>query len=490
MNNKRILFIPFLVLIYFFVHFSSDLFYFIEPFKCFMQLLKYAVVTALAYFAGYKIFKNKDRYTLAFSTILFIFLFFGTIIDTAAAIRLVNPVTVVDTKLIIGFLAVCIIISIICSKLSQSITIKLLKFWLVYCILLLVYDSVAFIFSVKKENKYLSASTNTISFSNRPKPSIFFLLLDMYPSDTILKKYMTYDNVQLNSFLKEKGFFVTGNAHSLYEETYYSISSTLSLKPLEYIHDNTIKEYKKKLIALKNIEQPMLLKSFEKNGYIIRNYSVFNIQGAASPLQFNLNYHLDNVLTSATFFNRFYNGFEPDFFLANRNIDLSCLKKSWSSNIKSDLATLQTDFNLLMDSFPNFNVPSFNYFHFMMPHPPIIYDSSGKEHSVKDMYNYNGFEKTITNFTSYTKYANNELMKMVDTIFKKAGKNVIIVIQGDHGYREAEERFPDAVKYGILNAVYLPGKNYSNFNDSMTPIFTFRQVLENQFGVQNKLHLP
>ncbi len=482
MSNKRIAFIPLLILLYFFVHYTTDFFYFLNPWPVFFQFIKYLLVCCTLYFLGYKFFKNKKRFTLVFSTLLFIFLFFGSITDTAVSLNILNPFTAVDTKIIISFTAVSIVIILVCRWLNKPIIVKLLKFWLIYCLAVLFYDAGMFILSGKKEKKYLTSVNETAGFTSAEKPSVFFLLFDMYPSDTVLKRYLGFDNTALNLFFKENQFFVSGNAHSLYQETYYSLASTLSLKPLLYLQDSAIKEYKKKLIALRNIENTRLPGIFERSGYTFRNYSVFNLQTQPSQLQFNLNYHLKNILTSTTFFNRFYDGFEPDFFLANRNIKTGFIKKSWSSKLKNDLATLKADFTILMDSFSRTGKPSFNYFHFMMPHPPVLYDSSGNENTIKDMYTYNGFDKTIKNYTGYLKYANKELKKMVNMIFTKAGRNVVIVIQGDHGYREFSERFPDAVRYGILNAVYLPGKNYINFNDSMTPIHTFNQVLKNQFN--------
>jgi hypothetical protein len=198
-----------------------------------------------------------------------------------------------------------------------------------------------------------------------------------------------------------------------------------------------------------------------------------------------LNYHLKDALTAATFFNRFYDTFEPDFFLASRNIDASFIKKSWSTQVRADLNFLSISFNHLLDSLYQFDKPSFNYFHFMIPHPPFIYDSTGKLQPVEAMYSYKGFDKTNANFTGYIKYGNEVMKKMVNSIFEKAGKNIIIIIQGDHGYREFNDRFPDAVRYGTFNAVYLPGKNYSNFNDSMTVLSTFQQLLKNQFGFES-----
>lgn len=485
MNNKHIAFIPFLILVYFFVHYTTDLFYFLDPEFSLKQFIKYFLVTGLLYFTGKTLFSDKERFTLIFSTLLFIFLFFGTILDTYTSIAHVKNISGIDLKLSLGFLMLCAGIILLFNRANQQLIKRSLTFWLVFILLVILYDAGSFIISDKKEKKYLAVLKAPDTISTVEKTGVFFLLFDMYPSDSVCKKYLHFDNTDLNTFLTEKDFFVTRNAHALYEETYYSLGSTLSLKPLDYLHDKTVKEYKKKLIALKNIEYSAVPVIFERLGYIFRNYSVFNLLGQPSPLQFNLNYHLENALTASTFYNRFYESIEPDFILANRNIDIGFLKRPWSHKVKNDLSTLNTEFNLLLDNYAKTNKPSFNYFHFMMPHPPVIYDSSGKENSVKDMYGYNGFDKTIANYTGFIKFTNNEIKKMVNTIFEHAGKNVIVIIQGDHGYRGYSGHFPDELRSGIFNAVYLPGKNYHNFNDSISPIQTFQLILKNQFGLNN-----
>ncbi|MBK8310513.1 MAG: hypothetical protein IPL04_05980 [Chitinophagaceae bacterium] len=110
----------------------------------------------------------------------------------------------------------------------------------------------------------------------------------MYPSDSALKKYLHYDNSALNSFLKSKDFYVTGDARSLYAETYFSLGSTLDLVPLEYLKDKSIKSYKKNLLALKNVKHSRLLEIFSTSGYDLRNYSVFDLQDQPSPLSFSM----------------------------------------------------------------------------------------------------------------------------------------------------------------------------------------------------------
>lgn len=482
MNNKLLISIPFIILTYFFIHFTTDYFYFLTPLTVLATFIKYVLAVGLLYFVVYKIFKNKQKLILAFSTILFFFLFFGAFIDTLSKYNIYTPATGIYIKLLLIFFVTTIIFLFIIRILSQPTTKKLLVFWIIYCTTVLIYDAGIFILSSKKEKKYLTKPAQ-LNINIKPnRPSVFYLLFDMYPSDTVFHKYFNYYNTALNSFLKQKDFFVAGNSHSLYNATFYSLSSTLNLDSLNFYNDTTIEKYKKILIALKRTERSQLLSAFQKSGYTFRNFSVFNLQDQPSPLQFNLNYRIENILTASTFFNRIYNEAEPDFLLAGRNIDLRFFKKSWSDKVKNDIRTLDSKFKNLLDTIAKDNKPGFNYFHFMIPHPPLLYDSNGHENKVSEMYFFNGLDKGIEKYISYTKYGNKKIQEMVNRIFETAGNNVVIIIQGDHGFREYSNLYPDEVRLGILNAVYLPNKNYTNFNDTMNPVFTFKQILNNQFG--------
>lgn len=483
MTRKKLLLVPFLILLYFFIHFISDFWYFLEPVTVVKTSATYFSVVAILLFLGRRVFSNKKTFLLAFTTLLFLFLFYGSFIDTAVALKIQQPVNHINIRMILIFLAVCALIIFACSRLKESLVKRLLKFWAIYCLVLVLYDAGFFLLNTKPEKKYLTRPLIKQSFNPSQKPSVFFLLFDMYPSDTVLKRYLQFDNSVNASYLAGQGFYVTGNARSLYNETYLSLASTLNLQPLNFYDDKKIKEYKKPLIALKNTESALVPSLFKQAGYTFRNYSVFDISNQKSPLQFNLTYHLQNAFTGATFFNRCYDAFETDFFLANRNIDLNFLKTSWSNDVKADINFLTGSFDDLMKTFPE-TTPSFNYFHFMIPHPPILFDSAGNELPVKSRYAFNGFDSTNRRFTGYVQYGNHVMQKLINTIFEKAGKNVVIIIQGDHGYREFQSSFPDAIRYGVLNAVYLPDKNYSGFSDTISVLASFKQVLKNTFNYQ------
>lgn len=483
MNDHKALYryLPFIILIYFFIHFSNDLYLFISTELIVAKVIQYFLITGLIYYAGYIIFSDKRRYILIFVSLLFFYLFFGSFIDTLKLMGLYDLQLMSIRVQFIFFFGVTVLAIVLLCRVSSNVVRHFLFFWTLYIGILLAYDIISFLIVQKNEKRYFSNNEKINLIRSVAKPSVFYLVFDMYPSDSSLMKYMGHDNRAISSFLKEQGFFVAGNSKALYDATYYSLASTFSLLELGYLKDKSVAVHKKPLIALKNIERSKVPLLFSKSGYIVRNYSVFNLLNEKSPLQWNLGEHTNDALTASTFFNRINVGFDPDFFENTRGVDFSWLKKSWSSKARQDLFFLRGELNKLLNDSKTINQPSFNYFHYPMPHPPVLFDSSGRETKFKDMFSHGGLIKSKENFISYLKFTNAEIKNIVTSIFQIFGSNVVIIIQGDHGYREFPDKFPSELRYAIFNAVYLPNRKYEGFNDSITPIETIKEVLTSQF---------
>lgn len=481
MSNRYLLLAPLLIIVYFFIHNTLENFYFLNSGLIVITIAKYLIITSTLFFAGYAFFKNRIKFTFIFSGLLFIFLFFGNIADTID--KYIIPQSSFFFKILREILlALLFILALILPRFWNQVKLKkFISFWIIYCSILIIYDTFHFIAFPPKEKKYFTKEVKNINLGSVSKPDVFFLLFDMYPSDSIFKNYLHFDNYALREFLNQKGFYTSSNSSSLYDHTFHSLSSTLNLDTLNYYHDSSLAEYKKNLISIKKTENSLLINSFKNAGYEINNYSVFTLDNKSSPLKFNMESYIGNNYTASTLFNRIYNNFDPDGFESSKRIPfLNFIKSSWSDDVQRDNAFLYNSFENILQQ--QQTKPAFNYFHFEIPHPPFIFDSSGRLQSLKSMYETSDVNKRIERYVSYTKYGNQLIIKMITKIFERYNGNAVIILQGDHGYREYANIFPEQVRYGILNAVYLPSKNYDNFHDSMQPIYTFKQILKNQFN--------
>ena len=77
-------------------------------------------------------------------------------------------------------------------------------------------------------------------------------------------------------------------------------------------------------------------------------------------------------------------------------------------------------------------------------------------------------------------YVNGLIENLVKELQKN--KNNIIIIQGDHGFREYDlSKISPLKQLQILNAFYFPDQNYSSLHDSISLVNTYRAVLSQYF---------
>ena len=102
--------------------------------------------------------------------------------------------------------------------------------------------------------------------------------------------------------------------------------------------------------------------------------------------------------------------------------------------------------------------------------------------------------KNKVEYVNQLKHINDRIINSIRKIKTASNNKAIIVIQGDHGtcssfdfedelkwpiepnYRSLNER------YGILNAVYIPGEDQSFFSVEHTPVNTFRKIFNHVFN--------
>lgn len=116
----------------------------------------------------------------------------------------------------------------------------------------------------------------------------------------------------------------------------------------------------------------------------------------------------------------------------------------------------------------------------MMPHYPYYFDKKGKEQPFESLQEGNQGNKAA--YIEYLQYANKKILALVEHIQKSSASPPIIILMGDHGFRHFNK--PVDTKYYFLNlaSVYLPSKNYSGFNDSLTGVNLFRTILNTSFN--------
>lgn len=306
------------------------------------------------------------------------------------------------------------------------------------------------------------------------KPDVYFIIFDSYTSSKQLKDYWHYDNSGLDSFLLNRGFYDALHSRSNYNYTPFSIGSILNMDYHRMTFNSKI-DMLQYCEGIKTIENNRVCRLFEQMGYTIINHSFFPVPGD-KPRQ-DLGFLVSNqeMLLTPTLFFKIQEDIAWNFVDTNRRVTIA------DEIIQNKLFGLQqtqnTYRNLLALASQPHDKPLFVYTHLLLPHDPYFYDSSGK---VKPQSAWNNQANIEKDYLEQLKYTNTLIKNMVDHLQKTATRPRVIIIQGDHGYRDYPI-VPNNMEFNNLNAIYCPDRQYAGLYDSITSVNTFRFILHKYF---------
>jgi len=310
-------------------------------------------------------------------------------------------------------------------------------------------------------------------------PDIYYIILDGYARADVLQDTYGFDNSEFVSALTERGFHITDTGHSNYMQTSLSLASSMNL---EYVNFLAEVKNENRAPAYEMIESSRLRTTLDEAGY-----QTINI---ASPVLFTQ-----------------LRGF--DQYLAPGNTHLTEFEKLLISI--TSIAPLVKDSDILIPSYQSHRVytlytfdmlgrvattegPKFVFTHVVGPHPPFVFDSQGspvqsdRPYVMSDASGFPGTrEEYITGYISEMQYINSLTLQAVDAILQNSPHPPVIIIQGDHGPGAftnlfAIENTCNRERGSILNAYYFPDQNYAAIPSDITPVNTFRVILNEYFG--------
>jgi hypothetical protein len=143
--------------------------------------------------------------------------------------------------------------------------------------------------------------------------------------------------------------------------------------------------------------------------------------------------------------------------------------------------------------------PKIVFAHIVVPHPPFVFDAEGKVTDQRypfsfwdgDMFQGTS-EEYIQGYSDQVMFLNDSLLSWIKVLQSESSSMPIILLQGDHGPRSTVVwRSPseDAMREGtaIFNAYYLPGVKTSVLYDDVSPVNTFRIILNEYFNANLEL---
>lgn len=449
----------------------------------------YLALTLSIYLFSKAIFKTDEK-TGIFTFITLSFFFgFGYVKDFLSDITIINPF--IQYKIILPAILIMLGTILFFLKRSNKSFSRLATFFFLAISINLIFELIVFtkktVLHAEVNNDFgdpmLSKTKDFTPCTSCDQPDVYFIIFDEFTSSASLKKYWNYPNDTLNNFLKNYHFFVSEKSKSNYSFTCFSLAATFEMQYL-----NLPEGYKAgAAIDLARGEYTLFKNSavdlFEKQGYTIHNYSIFDMANYPAFNGLYFNNLSDLFISDETLFGRtmrdigwnLHNPFERNVHIRDSldRLNTFNLRNNYINKTITDAENaIENDDNATKD---------FYYFHFLLPHDPYIYDENGK-------FNQSTTMSVNEKYLEQVKYATKVLMRLTKRLFEKTQGKAVIILQGDHGFKSwpGEDNFKDKA-FENLNAIYLPDTNYTGYYNGVSPVNTYRLLFNHYFNTHYKI---
>jgi hypothetical protein len=320
---------------------------------------------------------------------------------------------------------------------------------------------------------------------SRGHPDIYFIVLDEFAGPYAARKYWGDGNVdEFEGFLTQRGFHLSRVSQSATLDTRVEVASRLNYKQYEIGLDPQF--------YFGEIANNRVMLELGRMGYETVAFEGMRSQlfyPAMAPMQadHNLEYDSGRSLAIAGYFDPFANLF-LNLTILRPVSDVNAL---YGASIARHIGEVRYAFGILakLSEIPS---PKFVYAHIMLPHEPFVFRQDGAINEPECHFDWGCY------YGNYV-YSMSLLEGLVDELLEEADPEnpPIIALQSDHGarnipYMEGDTgtlpNYPQEYAYSILNAIYLPGGDYSDLRDDTAPIDTFPLIFNRFFGYQLPIH--
>lgn len=464
-KSKPVFFI--LLPVYFVFHGFAEYYKAIPLKDALWLLLEYIIATFVIFILGWLFYRQVFKAAIfSFCIIAFDF-FFGNIKDSLTAFS--NNSFISSYSFLLPFFFISFIFLFWRLKKSKFVMNRFGFYLNMLLCILMLFDAA---WLTKKILQRPSANHYEEEFAFRcdscTKPDIYFLVFDEYSSSTALKEVWNYDNSDLDTFLLNKGFKLLTHSRSNYNFTEFSIASTLNMDFLNIPTPAacTLQDYNR---CFEKINSNRVCSVLSKMGYDVVNNSIFDLQNISSQVKDGFLPLKTKLISSQTFTGRVFRDLIPHLLVGRFKIEWLSKYLFHTTHRNNQKIIVET----VKEASTNSTKPKFVYSHIEMPHSPFYFDKHGRDRSIEEMINID-----ITSYLDYLPNTNEVIKKIVPHIFDHSKRPFVIVLMGDHGFREGQTK---DFQFKNLNAVYLSSGNYLGFYDSITNVNEYRVLFNNLF---------
>lgn len=453
--------------------------------------------TILIWLALNLLIKNKYKSSIITSLISVLFFSYGHItVELNKSLEKTLGISG-DLYVSINYLIIIFIVVYFIVKFLKDF-LRVISFLNFFSLVLIIYPlAVILLFfgKAKPPNSYFDTELNGIDTAIQKskgleKPDIYYIILDGYGRDDVLKKVYDYDN-NFNDELEKRHFFIARKSHSNYSQTLLSLASSLNM------------EYLDSTVMLPNIG--VTYRQYLSSKIIDNKVANILHRMGYKFVTFSSGYSGTEIKNSDYYFSLI---FSPDEF-ENTLITTTPIYSILQLFTKYSPSSIHRQRIIYtLDEIPKVQIkesPIFLFAHIVSPHPPFVFSNDNhistysniNQLSFWDGSHYHSFNDSLqkeykTKYILQLKRINELVLNMIDNLLKNNRGNSIIILQSDHGPGALLNwEFPDSSTYSermpILNAYYFPKKSNVVSYDSITPVNTFRLIFNKYFNFNLKL---
>jgi len=317
-------------------------------------------------------------------------------------------------------------------------------------------------------------------------PDIYYLILDGYGREDVLRSDFGFDNSAFLQKLKDRGFYIADQAVSNYPFTLASLTSTLNFAYLDELVGDQLGGSSDRRFLREHMEENRTSRLLKAAGYQIVSFSSEYTEGQIG--------YVDVDMTRW-----WYPGqYGQAMFLMT---PIPALLGAFGQPGLYDLHRLRVEDPFeRMDEAVAVPGPKFIYGHVMYGHPPFVFSQDGGRISEAGAYTWDDGsrllgdehdqrDRYIAGYTGQLEYLNTRLLDAVDEILAGSDQPPVIILHGDHGpgsrySTESLEHTDVRERFSIFYAALLPDGGVEDFYPSISPINGMRLLFNRYFGTE------
>ena len=316
------------------------------------------------------------------------------------------------------------------------------------------------------------------------KRDVYWLVFDRYGSDRSLKLAYDIDN-DLTPWLEDRGFQVLADSHANYIRTVLSMATTLQMAHVDAIAPAQDPASRDLAPLIEALQDPPVARQFKALGY---RYIHVGVQHDPTRADRGADVNLNVSLAPLDFVEALYDVSAAPVIA--RRLRLQPEDPTRERQFRYSTYGLNA-----LEGLRDEPGPKFVLGHILVPHPPMVFDRDGSFIGAADIADMPWIEQ----YRRQLDFTNRRIREIVGGLLMlPEDRRPIIILQADEGpyprsyardRKSSNEWAAGAsgddfeIKFGILNAWYMPGGEDLGLDPAMSAINTFPTLFADYFGL-------